>query len=68
MQVWDVSQSVDTQQALYANPEPHAFTSMAWNPQYPVIAVGDASGMVCLMRVSVVDIGGQLQADQNVAA
>ena len=65
MQVWDVSQSVDTPQAVYANPDPHAFTSMAWNPHYTVIAAGDTSGVVCLMRVSITDRGRQLQATQS---
>ena len=68
MQVWDISQSVDTPQAAYANPEPHAFTSMARNPQHHVIAAGDTSGMVCLLRVSMADRGRQLQADQSMAA
>ena len=67
VQVWDVSQSVDTPQGVCANPEPHAFTSMAWNPDYTVIAAGDSSGVVCLMQVSMADRGRQSQANQSMA-
>jgi hypothetical protein len=51
VQVWDVSESVDSPQAVYSNPAPHPFTSISVCPAFPVIAAGDSSGTVALLRL-----------------
>ena len=50
VQVWDVSESVDSPQTVYDNPAPHPFTSISVCPAFPVIAAGDSSGTVALLR------------------
>ena len=52
LQVWDVSQSVDSPQVALGNPAPHAFTCISVCPGFPVVAAGDSAGTVTVMRLN----------------
>ena len=64
LQVWDVSQSVDSPQLTLGNPAPHAFTSVSLCPGLPVIAAGDSAGTVTVMRLHRPRVQAEAEAQQ----
>lgn len=67
MQVWDVSQSVDSPQVALGNPAPHAFTSISVCPGFPVVAAGDSAGTVTVMRLNRPKVEAEEQLFEDVA-
>ena len=65
LQVWDVSQSVDSPQAALGNPAPHAFTSISLCPGLPVVAAGDSAGTVTVIRLHRPRVRAEAEAQQD---